>query len=369
LLQRYYQSKEEHQKGKYFSIEVDEIFDLMLFRDDLYSYYCDFKNGKVGIRTAEKVRAFCIDLDSVSTKDLKDLVKNRFSKIKHSPTYIVNSGNGLHLIYLYREPLDISAGGRLFGARELLKKLITHFEPSKRHGYKLDGQSANLVQPYRVPGSLTKAKMISTVYKSGPEYSLSEMEEWLQWRIFNAEEKPTSNSKKNNVHHFPNGKNGFYQYCLKKIRFPEKKNRYLAMFGLAIIAWKCRIPQERLERDLKDLLNYYNSHARQSSAGLMKENEIDKAMTGYNNKFVKVTSKKLSEYLGIEFKKAKRNGLSQKEHLKKVAENKAASNRKLVFQFIDDNPGCNQSKIARSLSMSTTTVRKYFHEYYKTNGS
>ena len=88
-------------------------------------------------------------------------------------------------------------------------------------------------------------------------------------------------------------------------------------------------------------------------------------MGGYSSKFVTVTAARLSEYLGIELKKAKRNGLSQKEHLQKVTAEKSAHKRQLVFDFMKEHPGSTQKEIAAELDMSTTTVRKYYQEYYK----
>ena len=267
LLQRYEQTDDGSWKGTYFEIFIDEIFDLLLFRDDLYSYYTDFRNGKVGIKTVEKVRAFCIDLDHMSPKDLKRLVKRKLQIMKHPPTYIVNSGNGIHLVYLFREPIDVSEGGRIFGMRKLLKKLTQQFEPQKGYDYKLDSQSANLIQPYRVPGSQTKNGDVSRVYKSGPEYKLQVLEYWLDCKVFTNDNDPATRNKVPNLQYLPNGKQSFYTYCLKQIRTPDKRNRYLAMFGLAIVAWKCRIPKEVLLQDLKELLHYYNSHGANNPGG------------------------------------------------------------------------------------------------------
>ena len=97
----------------------------------------------------------------------------------------------------------------------------------------------------------------------------------------------------------------------------------------------------------------------------MGTGEISKAMGGYSSRFVTVTSAKLSEYLGIELKKAKRNGLSQKEHLEKIAAERSASKKQLVFDFLKEHPGSTQKEIATELGMSTTTVRKYYQEYHK----
>jgi len=98
----------------------------------------------------------------------------------------------------------------------------------------------------------------------------------------------------------------------------------------------------------------------------MGTGEISKAMGGYSSRFVTVTSAKLSEYLGIELKKAKRNGLSQKEHLEKIAAEKSAHKRQLVFDFLEKDPEATQRKMATILGMSTTTVRKYKKEYFMT---
>lgn len=267
LLQRYQQRDDGTWKGTYFEIIIDEIFDLLLFRDDLYSYYTDFRNGKVGIKTVERVRAFCIDLDHMSPKDLKKLVSNKLTKMEHPPSYIVNTGNGIHLIYLFKEPIDVSSGGRIFGMSNLLKRLAEQFKPTRGYKYKLDGQSNNLVQAYRVPGSLTKNGEISRVYKSGPEYELPVLEEWLDCKTFSNNENPPVTQSKPKLEYLPNGKKSFYTYCLEKVRIPDKTNRYMAMFAIAIIGWKCRIPKERVLQDLKELLNYYNNHASGNPGG------------------------------------------------------------------------------------------------------
>ena len=270
LLQRYEKIHDGSWKGTYFKILIDEIFDLLLFRDDLYSYYTDFRNGKVGIKTVEKVRAFCIDLDHMSPVDLKRLVKRKLGIMEHPPTYIVNSGNGIHLVYLFKEPIDVSEGGRIFGMKNLLRELTHQFEPQKGYGYKLDSQSANLIQPYRVPGSQTKNGDVSRVYKSGPEYKLQVLEDWLGYKVFSSPSHDSNmdrSQKSTKVKPFPKGKPHFYHYCLEKVRTPDKHNRYLVMFGLAIVAWKCRIPKEELLQDLKELLHYYNCHAAGNPGG------------------------------------------------------------------------------------------------------
>ena len=96
----------------------------------------------------------------------------------------------------------------------------------------------------------------------------------------------------------------------------------------------------------------------------MKENEIGKAKNGYNNRFVRVTTETLAEYLGITLKKAKRNGLSQQEHLEKITAERSAQKRQLVFDFLEKNSGASQKDIAAELGICTKTVRKYQKEYF-----
>lgn len=96
----------------------------------------------------------------------------------------------------------------------------------------------------------------------------------------------------------------------------------------------------------------------------VRENEIEKALTGYSQKFVKVNSYTLEEYLGFTFhRKTKRNGLKQGEHLLiaravKAARQKATKEIQMK-RYLQNNPGASLKKIEEDLGWSRRTIVKY----------
>ena len=130
----------------------------------------------------------------------------------------------------------------------------------------------------------------------------------------------------------------------------DEGHRYLSLFALAIIAYKCRIPRAQIEEDIGDLVDLFNQKEHMQK---VRENEIEKALTGYSQKFVKVNSYTLEEYLGFTFhRKTKRNGLKQGEHLLiaravKAARQKATKEIQMK-RYLQNNPGASLKKIQKS---------------------
>ena len=50
---------------------------------------------------------FAIDLDGVGMNELRDLLRQIEKGLLPEPCYVVNSGNGLHIYYLFEEPIPL----------------------------------------------------------------------------------------------------------------------------------------------------------------------------------------------------------------------------------------------------------------------
>ena len=149
---------------------IDEVLQIAMFRNDIYTYSCSFFGGWPKERLVNNVYAFVIDLDGVSPADLRVLLKREITKFP--PSYIVNSGQGVHIVYMFTVPV---AGytKRKKVLKQAIKALAGLFKV-KTYSYKVD-PTATLVHPYRVVGSRTKLGQIAKAYKVGEKRGVVEM--------------------------------------------------------------------------------------------------------------------------------------------------------------------------------------------------
>ena len=60
---------------------IDEVLQIAVFRNDIYTYSCSFFGGWPKERLVKDVYAFVIDLDCVSPADLRVLLKREIKKL------------------------------------------------------------------------------------------------------------------------------------------------------------------------------------------------------------------------------------------------------------------------------------------------
>lgn len=342
---------------------IDEVLQIAVFRNDIYTYSCSFFGGWPKERLVKDVYAFVIDLDCVSPADLRVLLKREIKKLP--PTYVVNSGQGLHIVYMFKVPVACYTKRKKV-LKQAIKALAGLFKV-KTYSYKVD-PTATLVHAYRVVGSRTKLGQTAKAYKVGEKREVVEMLKLLNidTYLFEKHEKKQTTQRKasynNDVAVLPTGRVRFYDSTYERVRHEvDEGHRYLSLFALAIIAYKCRVPREQAEEDISDLVDLFNQ---KEHVKRVRENEIEKAMMGYSQKFVKVNSYTLEEYLGFAFHRStKRNGLKQGEHLLiaravKAAKQKATKEIQMK-RYLQNNPGASLKKIEEDLGWSRRTIVKY----------
>ena len=85
----------------------------------------------------------------------------------------------------------------------------------------------------------------------------------------------------------------------------------MSMCALAVIAWKCSVPVDKVEEDLLSLIPTYNEGATRQ----IKEKEIKHALRMYNEKAIITPRQRLEDWIGWEYHPIKRNGRKQTVHL------------------------------------------------------
>lgn len=351
-----------HDGQKYHKLsDIDEILTISQQRSDAFIFPATFYHGFVNMSTLQKLYAITIDLDGVSPRDLANLMMHNYTGVR--PSRIVNSGHGVHLVYMFTAPIECYNYVKPVIAKmaKILKARLSTLLQDGHADYK-----TSIMHSYRVVGSLTKLGQIATAYAVDDPWEVTRLARLLHvaWptkqQVQDRQDKQDK-PKKAQMLYLPNAQPGLYGYCLRRMSEVPEGNRYTAMFALAIVAYKCKVDKDALQQSLIACMEQYNDRG---DATIVRMSEVRKALRGYSQKFVRVTAKQLEDYFGWSFaRKTKRNGRKQRDHLL-IASATAAAVRRVdkaqkIRAYLAQNPNATTRQMATDLHMSKSTIAKY----------
>lgn len=324
-------------------------------------FFRDIRNKQ----TMKTLHALTVDLDGVAFADLMALVQHGFMDLV--PTYIVNSGRGLHLVFLFDAPVECYDWSKKILDR-MHKALRSRFR-SIWLSYKVDDKTS-LVQIYRIVGSRTRLGTVCTAYRAGQTYTVDGLATALgvTWCRPQPRQHVTGwVSDHDNVLTMPNGRHSFYT-CVRDgiIARTQRGHRHLALFALGVVAAKCRVSQDVLQADARKAQRVFNQR---DPHDRIPDKDVAKALASVDPRKAKtVKAATLERWLGWSFeRKTKRNGRSRAEHLEQVAHVASAAARSgrardAVATYVAAHPDATVTATAAALGMSRTTVTKYMKE-------
>lgn len=320
----------------YSEMEVDELMEYQALRSNVYVAPASFINGCYKGATCKDLYALVVDIDRIDPETLDAIIENgNLGNMTPMPTYIVNSGSGVHFYYVFQEPVPYYHGNR-----NILKDMYRTLCGFTKRNILAKTDWHAITQPFRLPGSQTKLGQTVTGWKCGdkwharalakrlgvdgegldlqqrPLLSQKEYKEELFRRAARQEEqwqnealaKPDDSNPKRKKTATKNkqwkssleGNFGFYESCLQRCyeKTPEG-TRYRSLVGLTMVAYKVGLPKERVEQDLLQLLVHYNQIGK-----YMGQKEVRKALRAYNAKALQCRSTTLEEWFGWEFRRA-----------------------------------------------------------------
>ena len=125
--------------------------------------------------------AFCIEVDHIEPKNgLSELIYSWNRKVQPlpKPTYIVCSGNGLHLYYVFERPLPLwkNIFEQLTEAKKYLTPLFWNKYVTTAYE-KIEYESIN--QPFRCVGSRTKGNSYAMAFQTGEKVTVEYLNSFL----------------------------------------------------------------------------------------------------------------------------------------------------------------------------------------------
>lgn len=350
-------------------------------------------------RKSENARylyALAIDLDGVETKEnwdffLKQILEGEkylaFVWGLPKPTYVVSSGTGLHLYYVFKKPIPLFKN--IVKELEKLRTRITWQAWTQGASVLHDNiQFESLFQGFRMVGSITKKGNRVKAYKVGEKVTIDYLNkyvptdyraeiknynskislkeaaqkypEWYQKRVVEKQPKNTWKCKKDLY-------NWWIRTFVEKVK---QGHRYWCVMTLATYAKKCGVDYETLYKDCIDLLPILNSKGDEFT-----EEDILHALEAYNDSYITYPIHTIVARTDIQIEKNKRNYRKQAEHIKlmnfvrdeinqNTTWNKIGNGRKskeeIVKKWREENPMKRKIDCIKELKLSKPTVYKYW---------
>lgn len=390
---------EQEYKGRRYTITQGngELYDLI----DKSENFCMISPisyiGKS--RTIENSRylyALCIEVDDIEPKHgIDELVYSweRDYKPIPQPTYIVCSGNGLHLYYVFERPLPLwkNVYMSLNEAKKwLTPRLWTRFVTTSYD----DIQYESLNQPFRCVGSVTKSgsyvmafevgekvtieymnsflpvdKKIEPFYKSSCTLEQAEKlyPEWYKRRIVEG----------NGRGHYNRYKPIYFNWIEKILEGAEVGKRYNCLENLCSLAVQCQIEPDQVEKDCRMVAERLEKLT-VSEDNHFTEYDIVCALKTYyvaNEKAYRRKTEFISKKTGIPLTPNKRNGRKQAIHIKYMNAQKAfkvemgecgkegrPNKQQIVKEWQQAHPKGKKIKCHRETGLSRVTIDKWWKE-------
>lgn len=356
---------------------------------------------------AHHLWGFCIDLDGVGMDQLQDLLFQVENDVLPAPTYLVNSGHGLHVYYLLEEPVPLHQylhqplNDFKHGLTKIVWNAYTSFiDTEKRQfqgifqGFRMPGSQSKLGKRYPVVafrvGNKTSIDILNRYVEdeyrltAWHEYQLPLAEakerypEWYQKVIVEGDKRRRKWDIAGKVH----GPNPYalYDWWLSKIRAGAfDGNRYNCIATLVTFAVKCDIDKDWVLNDALELVPWLNSLTQTSKNPFTKQDVYD-AFTYFDDSFATYSISAIEARTKIQIERNKRNGQRQKDHLEEARAIRDIRMRRQgrdwregngrpkgsgtaeekVAAYRAEHPEASVTEVARALGISRTTVYKWW---------
>lgn len=382
--------------------DLDAIADMGLTDDFCLMSPISYAGKSRESRNARFMYALAIDLDGVEKLDQWQFFMRQV-EYGHEmrgfvwglprPTYLVSSGTGIHIYYVFENPVPMFRN--VVEQLEVLKRRLT-WQAWTQGASSLQKrvQYESLFQGFRVVGTITKKGDRCRAFKVGGkvtvEYlnqyvpvdyrvksfsyqsdlplqeAMKKYPEWYQKRIVERKPKQTWTCKKD-----------LYDWWIQKvIAGAEPGHRYWSIMTLATYAKKCGVSKEELEKDAYGLIPLLNSKG-DRFADKFTEDDVLHALEAFTDSYITYPIDTIVNRTGIQIEKNKRNGRKQTVHMKIMSstrdilypdgawrnkDGRPTADQK-VKEWQEKHPSGKKADCIRETGLSKPTVYKWWKPY------
>ena len=378
---------------------------------------CSFFGRKKNAKHAYKLHGYCIDLDGVKIKQLRALRLSLERDFMPRPTYIANSGHGLHLYFLFYTPCPLYPS--LIPQLQAMKVGLTY---TMWNDYTSDEkgtrQIQGIYQGFRMVGSCsklgrtprTKQNYLVKVWRCGKPVDLAYLNQYVElpfqfpkdidyWAssiqseqhltLDEAREKYPDWYERRIVKKLPPNQfvcnRGLYEWWKKVILRKGfevdgspfgaiKGNRYWCIAYLFVFAIKCNIEFNEVYDDALALMPILNERQDEDPDKYdeFTEYDIESASRFYDRKYAKHTVNAMrirTNIQDIRHGKSRRNGRPQAEHLARARlvrtlatydNNGRKPKADIVRQWRAKHPNGSKVQCKADTGLTYPTIRKWW---------
>lgn len=350
---------------------------------------------------ASKIYAMIFDVDGITDSSLNAFLSGSIhADVYPLPNFLILSGNGMHLYYIFEEPISLYPNIKLQLKQlkyALIDKMWNQYTSTIEQkqfqginqGFRPIGGRSKIpgvaVRAFRVNNHPVSLAELSRYVPE--EFRVDEEQRWKDSKISLDEAKilwpdwyervvllkdPTPNywDLSQKVH----GKDPYaiYHWWIRRIHEGAVYgHRYYAIMCLAIYASKCRVPYETLKKDALSLQPFLNSLNPDMP---FRESDVYSALECYDLRYCTFPRRDIEKLSSIEIPANKRNYRTRADHLKYMRGLKALksslgedvaggrpSKKDMVREYRQQHPEIdNKSQVARDLGISVKTVAKWW---------
>lgn len=351
---------------------------------------------------AQRMHALIIDLDGVGPDEydaisvLECYPPEQIRSIL-TPTYTALSGTGLHLYYVFHEPIDLFPNIKI--QLKALKYDLTHrfWNPTVTSSEdEVQYQSIN--QAFRMVGSINSKHGNRVVaFQTGEKVTIDQLNAYVDDKSHMVDLskpfRPSQMTREEAKEAYPEwyqrvvvdgiqshrkwdikGKQGYalYDWWRNHVTSIEGGHRYFYLMCLAVYASKCDVPFSKLKRDMEEDFLILQ---RVNHSNTLTRRDIDSALEMYSRDFYNFTIADIEKLTDVRIERNKRNYRKQKDHVKlmnlirdelnqNTTWNRVGNGRKpkkdIVKAWRAKNPQGRKIDCERETGLSRPTVLKWW---------
>lgn len=331
------------QKVRRYSItdDLDILMDLQKSKHFCFLSPISYIGKTRESKNARMLYAMCVEIDNILLdkngypSGLHDLFYQFDNEVHPTPTYTVLSGSGVHLYYVFEEPIALfksNVKSLEKYKRKLTRRLWNKYVTTTYTEEKIQYES--LFQGFRLVGGVTKRGGRTVCFKTGERVTVEYMNSgnWVGKEkivlgyepnsigLKKAKKKYPEWYQKRIIEGQPKGRwtcdRAVYDWWKKRISEETTVgHRYYALMCLCIYAIKCEISREELEKDCLSLMEHFESITDTDDNHFTEKDVMDALQSFEDKGYVTYPINSISNRSGIHIEKNKRNGLKQNQHL------------------------------------------------------
>lgn len=359
-----------------------------------------YRNRSNKVANAQKMNALVFDLDGVGESELKTLFLRlgREPSVLRSlpmPTFLVLSGTGLHVYYVFDVPID------LYPNIKIQLKTLKYDLTFKLWEYKATStekqiQYQSINQGFRMVGSINnKYNLPIKAFQTGGKISLDLVNQYARRTErqvdINRPFKPSKLTRVEAKEAYPEwyqrvvvdkqrglkkwdikSKQGYalYDWWLRQADGILGGHRYFFLMCLAIYACKCDVPKPQLQKDMKKAFEKLKAVEHTNA---LSDADIESALEAYDREYYNFTIADIEKLTNVRIERNKRNYRDRNLHLKiaratrdVIHENwREGNGRPSAEQIVTDyrklNPDARKVDCIRDTGFSKPTVYKWWN--------